>query len=157
MGARWRISPGNAAHYHREETLNEPSPTISSITLCRESKAKSNISPRRYNHDVVVIGAGIAGGIGAVYAHYITVLCPEEMTVALTINLLVIVFIGGVGRLRGVVIGAVLFTVLPEILRIAPTWRLVIYGGLLLAIVIKWPEGLDSAFRRPVRRRPERA
>lgn len=111
------------------------------------------IDPRHYRMLAFVIGAAVAGGIGAVYAHYLTVLCPEEMTVALTINLLVIVFIGGVGRLRGVAIGAVLFTVLPEILRIAPTWRLVIYGGLLLAIVIKWPEGIDSAFRRTASRR----
>jgi len=110
--------------------------------------AAAGIDPRRYRMLAFVVGAVVAGGIGALYAHYITVLCPEEMTVALTINLLVIVFIGGVGRLRGVVIGAVLFTVLPEILRIAPTWRLVIYGGLLLAIVVRWPEGLESALRR---------
>jgi branched-chain amino acid transport system permease protein len=115
--------------------------------------SSAGIDPRRYRMLAFVIGAGMAGGIGAVYAHYITVLCPEEMTVALTINLLVIVFIGGVGRLRGVVIGAVLFTVLPEILRIAPTWRLVIYGALLLAIVIKWPDGLESAFHRTARLR----
>jgi ABC-type branched-subunit amino acid transport system permease subunit len=100
-----------------------------------------------------VIGAGLAGGVGALYAHYITVLCPEEMTVALTVNLLVILFLGGVGSLRGVVIGALLFTALPEILRVAPTWRLVIYGLLLLVIVIKWPEGLDAALRRATRRR----
>jgi branched-chain amino acid transport system permease protein len=117
----------------------------------------AGIDPRRYRMLAFVIGAAVAGGIGAVYAHYLTVLCPEEMTVALTINLLVIVFIGGVGRLRGVVTGAVLFTVVPEILRIAPSWRLVLYGGLLLAIVVKWPEGLESAFRRPTRLRPRRA
>jgi len=57
-----------------------------------------------------------------------------------------------VGSLRGVVVGAVLFTALPEILRVAPTWRLVIYGALLLAIAIKWPEGLDAALRRAARR-----
>ena len=110
--------------------------------------ASAGIDPRCYRMLAFVIGGAVAGGIGAVYAHYITVLCPEEMTVALTINLLVIVFIGGVGRLAGVVIGAVLFTVLPEVLRITPTWRLVIYGALLLAIVIKWPDGLESMFRR---------
>jgi len=114
--------------------------------------ATAGINPLRYRMLAFVIGAALAGGIGALYAHYITVLCPEELTVALTINLLVILFIGGVGRLRGVVAGAVLFTWLPEILRVAPTWRLVIYGLLLLAIVIKWPEGLDAALRRIARR-----
>ncbi len=108
----------------------------------------AGINPLRYRMLAFVIGGALAGGIGALYAHYITVLCPEEMTIALTVNLLVIVFIGGVGSGRGVVAGAVLFTALPELLRIAPTWRLVIYGVLLLAIVIKWPEGLDAALRR---------
>jgi ABC-type branched-subunit amino acid transport system permease subunit len=71
------------------------------------------------------------------------------MTIALTVNLLVIVFLGGVGTLRGVLIGAVLFTALPEVLRLAPTWRLVIYGALLLVIVIRSPQGLDGLLRRP--------
>jgi branched-chain amino acid transport system permease protein len=117
----------------------------------------AGIDPLRYRMLAFVIGGALAGGIGALYAHYITVLCPEEMTIALTVNLLVIVFIGGVGSGRGVLAGAVLFTALPEILRIAPTWRLVIYGLLLLAIVIKWPEGLDAAWRRSGHRRPEGA
>jgi ABC-type branched-subunit amino acid transport system permease subunit len=75
-------------------------------------------------------------------------MCPEEMTIGLTVNLLVIVFLGGVGSLRGVLVGAVLFTALPEALRIAPTWRLVIYGVLLLLVVVRSPEGIDSLLRR---------
>jgi ABC-type branched-subunit amino acid transport system permease subunit len=93
------------------------------------------------------VGGALAGGIGAIYAHYLAVFCPEEMTVALTVNLLVIVFLGGVGSLRGVLVGAVLFTALPEVLRLAPTWRLVIYGLLLLVIVIRSPEGLEGMLR----------
>ena len=55
---------------------------------------------------------------------------------------------GGVGSLRGVLIGAVLFTALPEILRLAPTWRLVIYGALLLLVVVRSPEGIESLLHR---------
>jgi branched-chain amino acid transport system permease protein len=55
---------------------------------------------------------------------------------------------GGVGSLRGVVVGAVAFTALPEILRMAPTWRMVIYGLLLLLIVIRAPDGLEGVIRR---------
>jgi ABC-type branched-subunit amino acid transport system permease subunit len=82
------------------------------------------------------------------YAHYITVLCPGELSIGLTVNLLVMLFLGGVGSLRGVLIGAVLFTALPEVLRLAPTWRLVIYGLLLLVIVIRAPEGLNALLHR---------
>jgi branched-chain amino acid transport system permease protein len=108
----------------------------------------AGINPLKYRMLAFVIGAAIAGGIGALYVHYLTVLCPEEMGTGLTVNLLVILFLGGVGTLRGVLIGAVLFTVLPEILRIASAWRLVIYGLLLLVIVIRAPEGLDALLHR---------
>jgi branched-chain amino acid transport system permease protein len=60
----------------------------------------------------------------------------------------VMIFLGGVGSLRGVLIGAAAFTALPEILRMAPTWRMVIYGLLLLVIVIRAPDGVDAVLRR---------
>jgi ABC-type branched-subunit amino acid transport system permease subunit len=127
---------GRALHAVRD---NEPLASLAAI------------DPLRYRMLAFTVGGGLAGGVGAVYAHYLSVFCPEEMTVALTVNLLVIVFLGGVGTLRGVLIGAVLFTALPEVLRLAPTWRLVIYGGLLLVIVIRSPAGLDGLLTRRAR------
>jgi branched-chain amino acid transport system permease protein len=108
----------------------------------------AGIDPLKYRLLAFTVAAAIAGGVGALYAHYLSVMCPEEMTIGLTVNLLVIVFLGGVGSLRGVLVGAVLFTALPEILRVAPTWRLVIYGALLLLVVVRSPEGLESLLRR---------
>jgi len=108
----------------------------------------AGIDALKYRLLAFTIGAGLAGGVGALYVHYLSVMCPEEMTVALTVNLLVIVFLGGVGSLRGVLVGAVLFTALPEVLRLAPTWRLVIYGVLLLLVVVRSPEGIESLLRR---------
>ena len=108
----------------------------------------AGIDPLKYRLLAFTLAAAIAGGIGALYVHYLSVMCPEEMTVALTVNLLVIVFLGGVGSLRGVLVGAVLFTALPEILRLAPTWRLVIYGALLLLVVIRSPGGLEGLLSR---------
>jgi ABC-type branched-subunit amino acid transport system permease subunit len=110
--------------------------------------AAAGINPLKYRMLAFALGGALAGGVGALYAHYLSVMCPEELTIALTVNLLVIVFLGGVGSLGGVLAGAVLFTALPEVLRVAPTWRLVIYGLLLLVIVIRAPEGLASLLRR---------
>ena len=124
---------GRALHAVRD---NEPLASLAAI------------DPLRYRMLAFTVGGALAGGVGAVYAHYLSVFCPEEMTVALTVNLLVIVFLGGVGTLRGVLVGAVLFTALPEVLRLAPTWRLVIYGCLLLVIVIRSPAGLDGLLTR---------
>jgi ABC-type branched-subunit amino acid transport system permease subunit len=108
----------------------------------------AGIDPLRYRLLAFTVGAAVAGGVGALYVHYLSVMCPEEMTIALTVNLLVIVFLGGVGSLRGVLVGAVLFTALPEVLRLAPTWRLVIYGALLLLVVVRSPEGIEGLLRR---------
>jgi len=113
--------------------------------------AAAGIDPLKYRLLAFTIAAGLAGAVGALYVYYLSVMCPEEMTVGLTVNLLVIVFLGGVGSLRGVLVGAVLFTALPEVLRLAPTWRLVIYGGLLLLVVIRSPGGIESLLRRASR------
>ncbi|HYB41410.1 MAG TPA: branched-chain amino acid ABC transporter permease [Candidatus Methylomirabilis sp.] len=115
--------------------------------------ACAGINPLKYRMLAFVVGAAVAGGLGALYVHYVTVLCPEELGIGLTVNLLVILFLGGLASLRGVLIGAVLFTALPEVLRIAPTWRLVIYGTILLAVVIWAPEGIDASLRRAGRLR----
>jgi ABC-type branched-subunit amino acid transport system permease subunit len=110
--------------------------------------AAASIDPLKYRMLAFVIGGAVAGGVGALYVSYVGVLCPGELTVSLSVNLLVMVFLGGVGSLRGVVVGAAAFTALPEILRMAPTWRMVIYGLLLLVIVIRAPDGLEGVMRR---------
>jgi branched-chain amino acid transport system permease protein len=110
--------------------------------------ASAAVDPLKYRMLAFAIAAAVAGGVGALYVSYIGVLCPGELAVSLTINLLVMIFLGGVGSLRGVLIGAAAFTALPELLRMAPTWRMVIYGLLLLVVVIRAPDGLDALLRR---------
>jgi ABC-type branched-subunit amino acid transport system permease subunit len=110
--------------------------------------ASAAINPLKYRMLAFVIGGALAGGIGTLYVSYVGVLCPGELAVSLTVNLLVMVFLGGVGSLRGVLVGAAAFTMLPEVLRMAPTWRMGIYGLLLLVIVIRWPEGVGGILRR---------
>ena len=110
--------------------------------------AAAAIDPLKYRMLAFVIGGALAGGIGALYVSYVGVLCPGELAVSLTVSLLVMVFLGGVGTLGGVLAGAAAFTALPEVLRMAPTWRMVIYGLLLLVIVIRWPDGIGGALRR---------
>jgi len=110
--------------------------------------ATAAIDPLKYRMLAFAASGALAGGIGALYVSYVGVLCPGDLGLGLSVNLLVMVFLGGAGSLGGVLLGAAAFTALPEALRMAPTWRMVIYGVLLLVIVIRWPEGIGGILRR---------
>jgi len=106
------------------------------------------INPFKYKMLAFCLGAAMAGCVGTMYAYYIGLVCPTDLALNLTLTLLVILFIGGSGSLRGVVLGAVLVTALPEILRVSNQFRLVAYGIGLLLIINFLPNGLEGLFRR---------
>jgi ABC-type branched-subunit amino acid transport system permease subunit len=88
------------------------------------------------------VGAAIAGAIGAFYASYASLVCPTEMALTYSVNLIIILYLGGRATLIGPVLGAVLFTALPEYLRVAQEWRLVVYGLLIVVGSIYMPDGI---------------
>jgi|LSQX01.2.fsa_nt_gb ABC-type branched-subunit amino acid transport system permease subunit len=102
------------------------------------------INIQRYKRLTFFISAGIAGAIGSLWAPYISVVCPDYLSMDYTLNLLAIVFIGGSGSLLGVVGGSILLTVLPELLRVTPAFRLIIYGLFLLIFVTSIPNGVKG-------------
>ena len=128
----FRLGPRLPRRAGQRAARRPPPASIRSSTGCSPS------SPAR----------AVAGGVGALYAHYLAVLCPEEMGSGLTVSLLVIVFLGGVGSLRGVLSARRSSRRCPRSCRMAPTWRLVIYGLLLLVIVIRCAGGVSGVLRR---------
>jgi len=105
----------------------------------------SGVNPWKYKMVSFVVGAAIAGGVGVFYAYYIGVVCPSEVSLYYMINLLVIVFLGGAGSLWGIIFAAIIFTAVPESLRVAPDLRLLIYGVILLVAITYMPQGLGAA------------
>jgi branched-chain amino acid transport system permease protein len=100
------------------------------------------------------IGAAIAGAGGAVKAGFLRVSAPASFEYLEGINLVLIVIIGGAGRLSGPLLGALLFVALPEYLRVAAEWRLVFFGVALVMLMRFAPEGLAGLLARVFRRRP---
>lgn len=100
------------------------------------------------------IGAAIAGAGGAVKASFLRVSAPASFEYLEGINLVLIVIIGGAGRLSGPLLGALLFVALPEYLRVAAEWRLVFFGIALVLLMRFAPEGLAGMAARVLRRRP---
>jgi branched-chain amino acid transport system permease protein len=88
------------------------------------------------------ISAVCAGVGGAFHAHYILFIQPNMFTNVHSTLLTAAVVAGGMGSLTGPVIAALLFASIPELLRAAEMWRLVVYGGILVAIMVLRPQGI---------------
>ncbi|HUG78988.1 MAG TPA: branched-chain amino acid ABC transporter permease [Burkholderiales bacterium] len=88
------------------------------------------------------LSGGLAALAGALYAHFISYIDPGVFGFSVTETLLIMVILGGSGRLWGPVAAAVVFTVLPEALRLAPEIRSLAYGIILLSIVLFRPRRL---------------
>ena len=96
----------------------------------------------RYKLLAFVASASLAGLAGALYAHFIGFLNPDAFGVDHSLNAILAVILGGSGTLAGPVVGAFAVVFLPEYLRVAETYRLVIYGFILVAATIFMPRGL---------------
>ena len=100
---------------------------------------------------VFVISAAIAGVGGALKVVFLRAAAPLSFELLESIDLVMIVVLGGAGFLFGPLIGAVLFIAIPEVLRVADQWRLVAFGAVLVLLALYAPRGvcgLASAMRR---------
>ncbi|MFQ5693701.1 MAG: branched-chain amino acid ABC transporter permease, partial [Nitrospinota bacterium] len=123
------------------------------IVAIRENEqlARSmGVNAFRFKMLAFVIGMMFAGAAGSLYVHYTNFTDPEHMGFFYTVTPLTMVLVGGRGSIRGTVIGAVLFYLLPEYLRAAAEWRLSAFGLLIVLAIIFMPEGIDGAIRRLV-------
>jgi branched-chain amino acid transport system permease protein len=110
--------------------------------------AAIGISPTRYKVTAFVIGAFFAGVAGALYAHHKTVMQPDGFNFIRSIDIVVMVILGGMGRTSGVIIAAVVLTVLPEFLREFASYRMILYSLLIIGLMLARPEGLFTFRKR---------
>ena len=94
-----------------------------------------------------VVSAAMAGLGGWLYAHYTRFVSPEVFLFTYTVTMVIMVVAGGKGTLAGPVVGAVLFTVLPEALRAAASWQwqMLAYGIVLILTLFFLPRGVVPA------------
>jgi branched-chain amino acid transport system permease protein len=95
------------------------------------------------------IGAAFSGLSGAIFASKLTSIFPHSFNLLVSINVLCLIIVGGMGSLPGVVVGSLVLVGLPELLREFAEYRLLAYGALLIVMMLAKPEGLwPSAVRR---------
>ncbi len=88
------------------------------------------------------IGAGFSGLAGAIFASRLSSIFPHSFNLLISINVLSLIIVGGIGSLPGVVVGALVLVGLPELLREFAEYRLLMYGALLIVMMIRKPAGL---------------
>jgi branched-chain amino acid transport system permease protein len=102
----------------------------------------------KYKLLAFAIGAAFAGLGGAIYASRNQFVGPEDFTLLVSINVLCLVIIGGMGSIPGVIVGALVLKGMPEILRELDEYRMLFFGALLIFMMIVRPEGLWPSKRR---------
>jgi branched-chain amino acid transport system permease protein len=93
-------------------------------------------------------GAGLSALSGAIFASKLTSVYPHSFNLLVSINILAVVIVGGLGSIPGVIVGALVLVGLPELLREFAEYRLLVYGAVLVFMMLKRPEGLLPEARR---------
>jgi branched-chain amino acid transport system permease protein len=116
--------------------------------------AAVGVSLRTYKLMAFAIGAAYAGIGGALFAPLLGYIDPGAYTLDRSIQFLLMVVIGGLGRFEGPFIGAAVVTILPEALRASEGLYLVIYALAVVLMMLFMPKGLVGLWDRLVMRRP---
>ncbi|MDB6173008.1 MAG: Inner-rane translocator [Chthoniobacteraceae bacterium] len=124
------------------------------------------INTTKYKVLAFVLGAFFAGIAGGLYAHFKQFIHPEGFNFLRSVDIVVMVILGGMGNTAGVCFAAVLLTILPEFLRSVshytwlPLWlqqiaenRMILYSLLLIVLMLTRPQGLFGGLGMPRRRK----
>jgi branched-chain amino acid transport system permease protein len=121
------------------------------ITAIREDEVAANLTSvdtRRLKVYAFCISAFFAGVAGGLFAHLLQFINPRSFSILKSTDMLVMVYLGGMGSLTGSLLGATLFTLVLEFLRPLGLWRWVIGPLLLVLLMIFRPQGI-MGFKDP--------
>jgi branched-chain amino acid transport system permease protein len=111
------------------------------FVLIRENESLG-ISAFRYSMIAFAVGAALAGAAGSLYAHYVGFVSPDLFNFSYVTIMLIMVILGGKGTLAGPALGALIFTFLPELLREASHWRMILFATILIVATLFMPKGI---------------
>jgi branched-chain amino acid transport system permease protein len=98
----------------------------------------------QYKLTAFAFGTAIAGIAGGLYAHHVRFISPESFGFIESITILSMVVIGGIGSVGGIIVAAVVLTMLPQWFQFIQDYKLLLYGGLLFAMMRFSPGGLAA-------------
>lgn len=101
---------------------------------------------------IFMISAGMASIAGSLYAHYVTFISPATFSIDESIRFVVMVAVGGMMNVWGALVGAIIWTILPESLRLFHDYDILMYGLVLLIIMMFMPNGIVGLLQAMVKR-----
>ncbi len=107
-----------------------------------EAAEAMGVSVPRFKIYAFAISAALAGGAGSLYAHFLGSIFPDHFAFVESIGIMSMVVLGGLGTLRGPVVGAFALKILPEYLRVVGDYRYTLYGGVLVLMMLFQPQGI---------------
>ncbi len=111
--------------------------------IASEASGVHNTYYKTLAFTVAAFFAGIAGGV---YAHYIGILGAKNFGFMRSVEIMIVVVLGGLGSFTGSIIAAIILTVLPELLRDFADYRMLVYSVVLIALMIFKPTGLFGTY-----------
>jgi branched-chain amino acid transport system permease protein len=121
------------------------SPIGETLTAIREDEvaaASLGIDAPKWKAFAFAVSSAVAGVAGCFYAPFVGTLVPDAFSITESFTILAMVIVGGMGTLIGPVCGAILLTLLPELLRSVGDFRLIVYGAAVTAAVLFMPGGI---------------
>jgi branched-chain amino acid transport system permease protein len=100
------------------------------------------INTTKFKVTAFVTGAFFAGIAGTLFAFFNEYINPEDFNFLRSVEIVVMVILGGMGSMVGVIIAAIVLTILPELLREVAEYRMIIYSLLLIIMMLLRPQGL---------------
>ena len=97
---------------------------------------------------VFVLSAAFSGFAGVLYAHYLTFIAPSSFGFMFSVELIVMVVLGGMISVPGAIVGAFFITVLPEFLRAFENIEVLLFGAILVLCMMFLPDGMAGGWNR---------
>ncbi|NMA18185.1 MAG: branched-chain amino acid ABC transporter permease [Clostridiaceae bacterium] len=116
--------------------------TLAMIRDDQNAAASLGVNIFKYKMMVMVLSCFIAGLAGSLYATFIQYINASNFGITVSINIIAMVAIGGMGTVSGPVIGAILLQLLPEYIRFLSNFRQIIYGAAIVISIMFAPKGL---------------
>jgi branched-chain amino acid transport system permease protein len=125
--------------------------------LCQNEIAArcAGIDTEAYKVKIFGLSAMLASLAGSLYAHYITFISPGTFSFFYSLQVVTMVLVGGMGSLGGSVFGALLLTILPEVLHAVKEYNVLVYGIILMVVLVFFPHGLFPGIAKGLEKKEE--